>query len=57
MKITMLVSFNGVFDGDRVGPFVGGQHYDVDLSLADRFIRSSMAVEYVEPILAEEDPE
>lgn len=53
MKITMLVSFNGVFDGERIGPFVAGQDYEVSLSLADRFIRSSMAVEYIEPVLEE----
>jgi hypothetical protein len=56
MKIIMTVSFNGVFDGERIGPFVAGQTYDVELSLADRFIRSSMAVEWKEPVI-EDDAE
>lgn len=51
MKITMLVSFSGTFDGVKIGPFVAGKDYTVDADLADRFINSDMAVEWSEPVV------
>jgi hypothetical protein len=50
MNVVMAVDFNGTFDGEKIGPFKSGQKYDVTSSLGARFVNSSMAEPWVEPI-------
>ncbi len=51
MKITMLVSFSGKFDGEVIGPFTKGKDYEVEYDLAERLINSSMAEMWQEPVV------
>ena len=59
----MLKSVNGKVNGERMGPYVVGQEYDVDDARALLFIGSAMAeevipvVEAIEVLRVEEKPE